>query len=207
MDPPPPLAKPPDPQPMEEPVRTATRSRSRRYPPRSPSQSLQKKIGCKIGTCSFLCSDRFVDSDWAISEGAFHSGYGRWVRTVSSIASVPRESCPPPHLLRFGVTMYTVDNFSIDTLSRFAHVRVLRNKFSASIAGAFEDILSESHFSPSNLSTDRYSLKRFLSPDHGLLISFSRGTEFVGAPFQNVLRKHGIAHYYAPPPNKASIWY
>lgn len=32
-----------------------------------------------------------------------------------------------------------------------------------------------------------------------------RGREFLGAPFQALLARHAIIHYYANPPHKAAI--
>lgn len=76
----------------------------------------------------------------------------------------------------------------VDVLSRKCRLRCIKDKSSGVVAQAFESILEEYGSAPSFVVTDR-------------------GTEFLGAPFQQVLARYSIHHYYANPPFKASIRY
>ena len=64
----------------------------------------------------------------------------------------------------------------IDIFSRFAWVRLLKNKESRSVAEQFEDILGQSGRKPRRLRSDR-------------------GSEFTGRNFQNMCKRENIIHF------------
>ena len=74
----------------------------------------------------------------------------------------------------------------IDVFSRYAFVRATRTKECTDIAEAFEDIIKKSKRKPVKLQTDS-------------------GKEFVGAPFQRMLKKRGIIHFSTEQDVKAQI--
>jgi hypothetical protein len=75
----------------------------------------------------------------------------------------------------------------IDIFSKFAWVKPLKNKNSASMIRAFSQILKQSSRKPSRLQTDK-------------------GTEFLSSKFQALLRKNKIAFFTTEnPETKASI--
>ena len=67
----------------------------------------------------------------------------------------------------------------IDSFTRFAWIRPLKNKFATTTADAFETILDE--------MSDSEKVKLLLT---------DRGKEFVGGPFQTVLRNRNIEHIF-----------
>ena len=74
----------------------------------------------------------------------------------------------------------------IDVFSRYAFVRATRTKECVEIAGAFENIIKKSKRKPVKLQTDS-------------------GKEFVGAPFQCMLKKQNIIHFSTEQDVKAQI--
>ena len=73
----------------------------------------------------------------------------------------------------------------IDILSKYAWVRVLRNKSGVEVTKAFESILKEGRV-PKKLQSDR-------------------GTEFFNNSFQGLMKKHNIVHFATGTGQKASI--
>ena len=74
----------------------------------------------------------------------------------------------------------------IDIFSKYAFARPLKSKKSTDVAEAFADIIETSGRKCSLLQSDQ-------------------GKEFLGKPFQTVLKKYNIQHYYTYSDKKASI--
>lgn len=74
----------------------------------------------------------------------------------------------------------------IDTFSRFAFARPLKNKTAAEVTVAFADILRASKRIPKHLQTDE-------------------GKEFFNTSFRKLMKQHGINHYHTYGDSKAAF--
>ena len=75
---------------------------------------------------------------------------------------------------------------TIDVMSKMGYAEPVKRKTGQEVTTAFQKILDRSGHSPKNLQTDQ-------------------GKEFFNAPFQALMKRHGIHHYHTHSDKKASI--